>query len=253
MAPLLIWRLKKKKDWQWFLFLFLFVSFWGAIFLILPFSRPLYLRFPLLQKFQFVWRWLSLAIFIPPLLWAGLTSLLTDKKQALLVLSLMLLLLGFTFSYWQPQDYLLKPESFYNYPYPGTTDTGESAPIWSVRFMEQFPQSAIQVIDGQAEVAVVSQVSNNHQFTVKATTPTRLVDNTLYFPGWQVLVDRQPVEIQFQDPNWRGLITFRVLEGEHQIEVIFGETRLRQLANLVSLTSLAGLILVSVVLKLARK
>ena len=70
---------------------------------------------------------------------------------------------------------------------------------------------------------------------MKAFTPSRIIVNTLYFPGWQVLVDGYPVEIQFQDPSWRGLMTFNVSAGEHQVVVKFGETRLRMFADVISL------------------
>jgi hypothetical protein len=253
LSPWLIWQLKRKNNSCWIWYLFLFVYFWIGIFLILPFSRPLYLKISLLQKFQFAWRWLSLAIFIPPLFWAGFTELLSSKKQKKLILGLTFALPLLTFSYWQPKGYLLKPESFYTQAYPGTTDTGESAPRWSVRFMEKYPSAPIEVIDGKARVQQLSRQTTEHQFLVESETEARLVDNTLYFPGWQVFADEQPVEIQFQDPNWRGLITFRVAPGAHRVKVIFRETRLRRAANSVSGLAVLGLLFIPLMLKLKRQ
>ena len=78
-----------------------------------------------------------------------------------------------------------------------------------------------------------------------AETDTQIKLNTFYYPGWKVYVNNIDTPIQFQDSNNRGLITFHVPQGHHQIKAIFTETRFRLLANLISLFSL--LLFVSVI------
>ena len=85
--------------------------------------------------------------------------------------------------------------------------------------------------------------STRHEFTVSAKTDARIVDNTLYFPGWSVLVDDQKIPVEFQDPTYRGLMTFRVPAGEHRVMVIFGDTKLRKVANLLSMSGLVAIVL----------
>ena len=151
--------------------------------------------------------------------------------------------LASTFFMWHAQAYSIKPESFYTGIYNGTTDTGESSPIWSVRFMEKRSDAPMQVIEGTASIKQVSRSSTRHFYQIVASQSAKLVENTLYFPGWEVRVDGKSVGVEFQDPAWRGLMTFWVPTGEHQIEVHFKETKLRKMANALSIVGLLLFIL----------
>lgn len=64
-----------------------------------------------------------------------------------------------------------------------------------------------------------------------------MVENTLYFPGWKVLIDGIPQTIEFQDPAYRGLMTFYVDKGQHDVTIVFQETKLRQMANGISIVT----------------
>jgi uncharacterized membrane protein YfhO len=72
------------------------------------------------------------------------------------------------------------------------------------------------------------------------------LDNTIYFPGWQVLVDGQKTPIEFQDMNHRGFITFSVPKGMHNIEVVFRESAVRLFSDMISLFSIIGIFLIFV-------
>lgn len=242
LAPYLIWRFQRRKDKIWLFLLFLFICFWLAIFMMLPASKPIYFVIPLLQKFQFVWRFLSLAIFPPAVFLAALIFILPEKFKFIALCLFLIASLFLSKDYWRVKGFSFKSESFYTQAYPGTTDTGESAPRWSVRFMEDFPKAPIEVIDGKAEIEQTNRLVASHTYKIRAELPTRLVENTLYFPGWQVFVNGQPTEIQFQDPAWRGLMTFNIPEGEHQIVVRFGETKFRKFADVISLFGLFVLV-----------
>ncbi len=245
-SPFLIWLFWKKKEKYWIYLLFLLASFCLAIFMMLPISRVIYLNFSLLQKFQFTWRFLALAI-VPPTIFIGVVLYLLPKKLKFpAVFLILLVVLMLNKNYWYAKDFIYENESNYTRIYPGTTDTGELAPIWSVRFMEEYPQAPMEVIDGQAEIKAVSRTTTKHEFKVMAKTPARLVENTLYFPGWDVLVDGEATEIEFQDPAHRGLMTFNIAEGEHEIVAQFKETRLRLFADLLSLGTV-GFLFIGVV------
>ena len=136
---------------------------------------------------------------------------------------------------WRAKEYSVRPEEFYTGIYESTTDTGESSPIWSVRFMERKPVAPIEIIDGQATITSRERSTTLHQYEITAARPTRIVDNTLYFPGWKVYIDGVDTLIEFQDPNYRGLMTFWMGVGKHMVEVRFSETKLRRTANLLSI------------------
>jgi hypothetical protein len=100
----------------------------------------------------------------------------------------------------------------------------------------------MEVIEGNAIVTQTWRSSTNHVYTVSAKKATRLVENTLYFPGWEIQVDNTVVPLQFQDPKYRGLMTFSVTPGVHTVQVQFSETKLRSLAN--GITIITGILLV---------
>ena len=143
-----------------------------------------------------------------------------------------------SFPMWHARAYSIKPESYYTGVYDGTTDTGESSPIWSVRFMEKRPKAALEAIEGLVTITELSRSTTRHTYRVIASQQAKLVENTLYFPGWEVAVDGKQVPVEFQNPQWRGLMTFEVPAGERQVEVRFRETKLRKAANVLSIIGL---------------
>lgn len=236
LSPFLIYHFWKKKDKSWILIGSLLAIFVVSLFLLTEYSLPVWRTVKILQNFQFTWRFLSLAIF-PPAVFAGaLIYFLPKKFKLFAVYCLLFTVLFLNKNYWHAKDFSYKDESFYTGAYAGTTDTGESSPRWSVRFMEKFPKAPMEVIEGKAEIKEISRLTTKHIYQINAKSPSRLVNNTLYFPGWRVLVDGKPVETQFQDPAWRGLITFNVPTGEHRVIVKFGETRLRLFSDIIFLS-----------------
>ena len=61
------------------------------------------------------------------------------------------------------------------------------------------------------------------------------MDYTFYFPGWKVFIDKKEIPFEFQDPQYRGMITYNVPPGSHTVEVIFMDTQVRKLAKIISL------------------
>lgn len=224
----------KKKNKLWILSLFFLLSFFVSLFLMTRTSLFFWERITTLQKFQFPWRFLSLTVFITAVLGAIFISLVPKKLKLVVVYGLLLAVLWFNKDYWHAQSYLNKPDNFFKDIYNGTTDTGESAPIWSVRFMEKRPKSEIEIINGKAEIRKLQRTATRHDYEINVLEISRIRENTLYFPGWKVLVDGKEVNIEFQDPQNRGLITFYIPQGRHLVSVNFSETKVRSLANAIS-------------------
>lgn len=231
-----------KKNPYWLLGTGLLFFFFLSIFLMTLPSLFIWQKVSVIQKFQFPWRFLSLAIFPPAVMVGVLVNTLHGRKQILALLFIIFLVVWFNRNYWHAQGFFEKSESFYTGTYEGTTDTGESSPRWSVRFMEKKPSEPLAVIDGKAAVEQKKRFSNAHLYLVDAKVKTRFVENTLYFPGWEIVVDNKKIDVEFQDPDWRGLQTFWVEPGVHWILVRFVETRLRQLANVISIFAVFALL-----------
>lgn len=235
--------LYRKKNKLWIIVLGLLLIFITSLFLIDKNSQIIWQKITLIQKFQFPWRFLSVSVFASSVLGAVVVSFSPKKYLTTLTVLLTLAILFFNKDYMSAKGYLNKPESFYASVYPGTTDTGESAPIWSVRFMEKEPKSHVEVIQGKAEVKEIKRTATYHEYNISNAINAGLRENTIYFPGWHVLLDGKPVNIQYQDTNNRGVITFFVGNGNHDVQVKFSETRLRIIADIISTGGLIILII----------
>lgn len=261
--------LKKKKDKNWIVLSTSLVLFFFTLFLITPYSQAVWENVSTLQKFQFPWRFLSLAVFLSAVIGAIVMNQLVIKLSSykvikylnfrldnfrlynLIIILFVLLVLFINKDYWHAKGYLQKPESFYTGIYDSTTDTGESAPIWSVRFMEKRPKGHMEIVDGPAPVGAglieVERTSTRHVYSIETSARSLMRENTLYFPGWKVFVDGKEVPVEFQSQHNRGIMTFFVDEGKHDVEVKFEETKLRLLADVLSGASLLVLIILGII------
>jgi hypothetical protein len=231
-----------------------------SLFMMTSLSASIWNYVSLLQKFQFPWRFLSVSIFLSSILGGISIAYLVERihhpKRAIgdyIVISFCVVAVLSTLHMWKPKGYSIKPESFYSGIYESTTDTGESSPIWSVRFMEHRPTAPMEIASGAVTIVQGKRTTTVREYTVDAKEPARLVENTLFFPGWKVYIDGIQTGVQYQDPTYRGLITFRVLEGVHTIRIVFEDTKLRRTADLISLISVGVLGVIGLILLIWRK
>lgn len=221
-----------------------------SIFLMTSQSNFIWEKITTLQKLQFPWRFLSIVVFLTSLIGALIISKIKISNKNLFVSAIIILLIFLTKDYWQAKEYKTIPDSFFKTTYSGTTDTGESAPIWSVRFMEKPPAAEAEIIEGKGEIKKISRKTREHGYEIVLDERSRIRENTLYFPGWKVYDNgREIKDIEFQDPKNRGLITFYLEPGKHNLELKFEETRLRMFANLVSAFSILSTLLMFVIFK----
>lgn len=221
----------------------LLVVFITSLFLMVSQSHSIWKTVTLLQKFQFPWRFLAVSVFSTSLLGGIVLSNFSQKYTRATIFIVIILIFISTQQMWRAKAYDMRPDDYYSGIYNGTTDTGESSPIWSVRFMEERPRAYHEVVEGQAAIVPVIRSTTRHEFAVTALTDVRVVDNTLYFPGWSVTVNDQKIPVEFQDPIYRGLMTFRIPAGGHRIVVSFGETKLRKVANILSISGIVVFVL----------
>ncbi|MBI2031294.1 MAG: hypothetical protein HYT08_01630 [Candidatus Levybacteria bacterium] len=211
-----------------------------------PISNIVWRKISLLRQFQFPWRFLSGIVFSTSFAASSFLSFSFFKKKWI-YLSLIFIIIALSIPFWQTKEGYDQIDEKYYWNFPlNTTYYGEADVIWSAGPAKSYPKQRVEVIDGSAVIKGFSKKSNLHIFEVDAKSNTTLVDHTQYFPGWRAYVDEKPVEIEFQDINYRGEIEFKVPKGEHNIKVIFTETRLRLFANLLSLFSFIAIILIGV-------
>lgn len=225
---------KKKTTYSAFLPLALIVGF-ISIFLTLHFAAIFYAVIPFLSDIQFPWRMLSVAVFVPPLI-AGFVM---EKYRFSWVLACVVIII---FAIRVPQlygkNYSLHPQSYYESNLTNLYSINMNT-VWTGK-TEDYPQRTRQakIISGEGNLIANKMTGTKRHYTITGKTPVRLVDYTFYFPGWHVFVDGVDTPIQFQDPNYRGIITYMVPAGHHQIEVVFKDTVIRKYAQFMSLAAI---------------
>jgi hypothetical protein len=234
--------LKVKESKMRILLIGLWLIFLLSLFIMTPASWYIWKQIMILQNFQFPLRFLSVSVFISACI-GGLSlsyfvRSIHIKNSINIIFGLMILIIIFsTYYMWHPKSYQIEPESFYTRIYPGTTDTGESTPIWTTRFQEQYPKAPIEVISGIATVKEKKRTTTIHEYTVQAETRSELLENTIYFPGWEVYIDGKKTPIEFQSEIHRGIISFWVEKGDHTVRIEFGDTKLRTISNTITIVS----------------
>lgn len=214
--------------------LFWIFLFTGGIFLSVQASNFIWEKSDFIKKFQFPWRFM----FYPTIA-SGMVFVHLYKKMSMkffFVITLFSTVYALPFMKVLPSS---THSDMYYQSYKGSsTFRAEATPIWSPGDPEKKFKSPIEIIEGEGEISNYQRLSTVHTFDVKSSTKITVLDNTLYFPGWTAYVDNENTPIQFQDPHHQGLITFSINEGNHAVKIAFKETKIRMIANFISVASL---------------
>jgi uncharacterized membrane protein len=241
-SPILIIIKRKEKEKCLLTGILLFFVI-ASTFLMFKESNFIWSKFILLQNFQFPWRFLAIVVFTTATLGSLVFDLIPKKISLIFLLIVISLILFIGSFYSQANGYQYKPVGFYSGIYNSTTDTGESAPIWSVRFMEHRAKAPAEVIEGAGRIKEVIHLATYQEYEFDSLTSARILINTLYFPNWSVYIEGKKTQILFQDPQYRGLMTFYTTPGNHKVEVKLEDTKLRIAAKFVSLISFVIIII----------
>ncbi len=213
------------------------ISTFLTIFLLIPISFSLYqIRF--LREIQYPWRFLSVIQFSLPFIFIYTLNLLKIKCKNLILFGLVLLILIARTSQLYGKNYIANIEDSYHFTQANLHSSNLNT-IWSGR-ADDYPkkEKQLEVIEGNAVIKNEQLKNASRTFTLSAISDVRVIDYTFYFPGWVVKSNGQPVEIEFQDPEFRGLITYRLPEGNHNIEVSYKPTKIRLFSRIISMISL---------------
>ena len=239
VALILYLLIKRKLQSERIVVIFWVVCFVAGLFMATSYSDILWKNSDFLKKFQFPWRFISIPSFVVAALFPYVLSRIKNKKVVVVLMAIILL---FSIQFMGVSKNIHYPDSYY-FAYEGSTYFhNEGTTIWSAGDPSQRVKSQIELIGGEAKLSNVVKKGIIHSFEIDAKTPSTILDNTIYFPGWGAYVDRKKTVIEYQDPNNRGLITFTVPEGKHQVIVKFGETKLRLLSNTLSIVGIIGFV-----------
>ncbi len=217
-----------KKEKTFFLF-----SFVITMFMVLPLSAFLWRSGLLVHIIQFPYRFLSITVFIG----CWLVAYVLEYQHAVIRFWLILLFVGL--GAWSVASSLPKiqytdlPESYYTTNEATTTVQDEYMPRWVSELPTQHAYQKLIIYQGAGTFEIKKISAQSIDVVVHATQDSIVQINTLYYPGWGVIVDDSPVLIDYK--NKQGLIRVAVPEGTHHLIAGFRETISRFLADNISL------------------
>ncbi len=233
LLALLVYLFKKLFKSQ---VLFWFAVFAIALFLSTNYSTLVWDVVKPLRQLEFPWRFTALSSFAAAVL-SGYALAKINSKFLTFTIAILLILLSLPLI--KTDKSVSFPDQYYLSFSGVTTYHSETATVWAGSDADSYPKKPVEVINGDAKINGYIKRNSVHIFTTTSQLPSRILDNTLYFPGWRATVDNQNVPIEFQDPNHKGLITFSIPPGTHNVKVEYLETPLRLTSDVISLVTLA--------------
>jgi len=202
------------------------------ILLTLPLSKIIYQYAPLLPSIQFPWRMWSALFIITSII---ITYLIDCWGRKLISLIIVVWFLVITLPQIQTNGFIKVSQADF-FTTSKNVYTVVMQTVWSgppENYTMHDTQS--EILNGEGRIITNNVKNSSRNYSIVAEEQLRVIDHTTYFPGWSVYIDGQKTDIQFQDPSYRGTITFEVPKGGHEVEVIFENTKVRLIANILSI------------------
>ena len=212
-----------------------------TFFLLLRVSYPLWEAVPIIDYFQFPWRFLSLMMLVTSFL-AGAISLLWKNKVFSIGFAFIAVFLSI--GYAKPAHYHNRNDDYYltrsNF-IDGTNSPGNYFnTIWFDKNLKK-QKNKIDLADAKGS-SITSDVFKPQYYTFTTVVPrdTAAVVQIAYFPGWDVFIDGSQALVTY--PN--GVINFSIPKGRHIVAVRFTDTIVRRVGAFISLSAFIVLLFV---------
>ncbi len=208
------------------------------ILLLFPFTNIVWIHTPLFKEINYPWTLLGVIGFLLAIL---SSKLFTIKRFNYFFFVLGVITILYVLPYAHPQSYVNRGDAFYLTNDATTTSSSEYMPLWVKEKPLQRP--AIKFVALNSKSFLTNQFYNSRKFTVvsNSTKPFTLQINIIYYPGWSVKIDGNPVKISYNNP--KGVMQVEVPTGIHTINGLFTETPLRLGADIISLISFIFIII----------
>lgn len=226
LAALFLTLKSKKKDRIIILLLILYAL---IFFLLTSYSSIVWLKAPMIDIIQFPWRMLAIIVFISAFFAAYIVN--QSKNKLALAFFLVAAAVISTILYISPKDAVNFPDSYYSTNEDTTTVQNEYMPLWVKEKPAGRASSKIEVKNAQIKSEMVKPA--NYRYVIQSDAPSNVKINTIYFPGWQVLVNGKDVIINYKNPQ--GLITFKLPKGNSDVIIKYNKTPVHLISEIISL------------------
>ena len=233
------WWAKNKKERLSLIFLAAFfgLMLFVSLFLSHQVSTPFWQKITPLVYLQFPWRFLVLAVFALAFLSGAAFKFLPNVKKPILATALIVFLLFSQVSFFRPRFWfpLTDQEKFSGELWEKqlTISIFDYLPIFAAFPPAEKAPDRPWAVEGKIDLFDFQKGTDWQTGRLSVADSSALVRLPLYyFPGWQVKVDGQIVNLDYQ--NELGLITFSVPAGEHNFSARLKNTWPRSLGSLLS-------------------
>lgn len=219
------------------------------VFLVTPFSNFLWQMLPLTSLIQFPFRLLSLLMILLSFQLGFLIQGLSKSYKNLVVLLFLILIFISAKPYLFTKDYQYFPDSFYSTNMDTTTVKNEYMPKWVTEKNLEFTPERVKNLDGDETVNVLKVSPKEIVFDSYLTKERTLQVNLVYFPGWNVYINGIKDKISYEND---GLIKLNLKKGQNNVRLVFEETDIRILSDLLSIISIGILIVLAYLIKIKK-
>ncbi|MCL5435089.1 MAG: hypothetical protein M1405_01745 [Patescibacteria group bacterium] len=236
-----------------FVVFFLFIF---SLFMATSYSQLVWSIFQPLAYIQFPWRFLLFTAVFTSFLGGFVAAVLKrhlNKYLFLVVCTIFAVGLLYSVRFdFKPSSYLFVNDSYYiskqdlqwrvsrmSYEYvPKGVATKLSNIDTTVLDISEkdIPKKSYEVLKGEMNVNEVLNVPQYKKYIITVNKPGSIRINTYSFPGWVLIVDG--VKVGYNDMNKLKLITFNLPVGNHNVEVLFENTLIRNAGNTITVLTL---------------
>lgn len=223
-----------------------------GVFMMLPYSRPIWNMLPLIRHLQFPSRMMFYVVFSTSILLGYVFSLIQLKPQVWKFV--LFLCLGWTVLNWSHRTFHPAiDDAFLFNSIPMASFEHERLPEAMPIVLQQpntLRTSAYVVRSLDAKVDPSRVTPTQRTYVVDSRTSLIFQENTLYFPGWTVHVNGKIQEIQ---TTKEGIMIVHIPSGKNVIDFQFENTPIRKVANTISMFTLVGAILYFCMQRMVKK
>jgi hypothetical protein len=200
-------------------------------------SKPLYDHLPILTQMQFPWRFLLTMHFASAILVAlVITAYKLHSNYVYLFIAAVIIMrlpevYGKNFVSVPATDYSFNIENLHTVSMnPQWVGDSQDYPIMTTLF---------SIIEGSGQLISSSEKPSSRRYQYDSQTASRISFNTFYFPNWQLQINGKSAVTEYQDPNYRGVMTTRLEPGMHDISLIYKDTVVRKISKLMSVLAIS--------------
>ena len=199
--------------------------------------------FPLMAYIQFPWRFNSMIIVLLAFLAGGgcfyLQKTIGSKVSFLFLLLFSVLLLKTNVNYFRPQEYINSEDLYYTNEQRIKESMSGIIPDYIPKWVKEEPKSALddfQIISANPQIEVITSKTQKLVLKISTDEDSEIQLNRFYFPGWKLFIDKKEAAFDYQENN--GIIKAVLPPGSYQLKLIFKNTSIRTVSNLISIISL---------------